>query len=127
MFMTERQIKVFKVASFAKAADKAKIKDAELCGDIQDILNGLGTDLGGNVFKERLNKNMHRSIILRVGRYWVYVYLFAKKDRENIDDEELDAFRDQADVYAKLTEAQIEQRLKTGQLREICHETEVQE
>ena len=123
----EGNIRVFKTASFAKAADKAHIKDAELCGDIQDILNGLGTDLGGNVFKERLNRNMHRGIILRVGRYWVYVYLFAKKDRENIDDEELDAFRDQADVYAKLTEAQIEQRLKTGQLTEICHETEVQE
>ena len=46
-------------------------------------------DLGGGVFKKRLNKNMHRSIILAKGRrYWIYEYLFAKKDRANIEDDD---------------------------------------
>jgi hypothetical protein len=33
------------------------------------------------VFKERLNDNMHRLIVLaKAGEYWVFAYLFAKKD-----------------------------------------------
>ena len=49
------------------------------------------------MFKKRLDKNRSRSIILAKGqRYWVYAFLFAKKDRDNINDAELAAFRDLA-------------------------------
>lgn len=42
------------------------------------------------VFKKRLGKNLHRSIIVaKGGRYWVYEYLFAKKDPANIEDNDL--------------------------------------
>lgn len=69
---------------------------------------------------------MHRSIILaKGGRYWVYAYLFAKKDRANIDDDELVAFRDLADVYAKKTDVEIAKELKARELMEICREAEV--
>jgi hypothetical protein len=48
---------------------------------------GQGIDLGGGVFKKRLNQNRHRSIILaKGGRFWICQFLFAKKDRSNIDD-----------------------------------------
>ena len=80
----------FKTRWFSKAARKALIKDGELCKAIAEVMEGQADDLGGGVFKKRLNKNMHRSIILARGRrYWVYAYLFAKKDRENIEDDEL--------------------------------------
>lgn len=37
-------------------------------------------DLGGGVFKKRLNKNMHRSIVqTKGGRHWIFAYLAAKK------------------------------------------------
>jgi hypothetical protein len=40
-------------------------------------------DLGGGVYKKRLNDNMHRSIIIaKAGRHWIYAYLYAKKDHE---------------------------------------------
>lgn len=62
---------------------------------------GHADDLGGGVFKKRLNDNMHRSIVLaKGGRIWVYEYLFAKKDRDNIEDGELAAFRLLAKGYA---------------------------
>lgn len=89
---------------------------------------GQADDLGGGVFKKRLNKNMHRSIIVaRGGRYWVYAYLFAKKDRANIEDDELDAFRDLADLYAAKTDADIAKELAAKELVEICggDETEI--
>jgi len=50
--------------------------------------------LGSGVFKKRLNNNLYRSIILaKGGKYWIYEYLFAKKNRENIESDELLAFR----------------------------------
>jgi hypothetical protein len=123
---TEETARAFKTAWFAKAARKARIKDDELCEAIQDVMKGQADNLGGGVFKKRLNKNMHRSIILaKGGRYWVYAYLFAKKDRANIDDDELVAFRDLADVYAKKTDVEIAKELKAHELMEICHEAEV--
>ena len=104
--------RVFKTAWFSKAARKAHIDDCELCTAIREAMRGQVDDLRGGVFKKRLNDNMHRSIILaKGGRYWVYEYLFAKKDRENIADDELAGFRALAKAYAGLTERQIEKLL----------------
>jgi hypothetical protein len=115
--------RAFKTARFSKNAKKSKIKDVELCVAIQQILLGQVDDLGGGVFKKRLNYNQHRSIILaKGGRYWIYVYLFAKKDRANIESDELLAFRLLASSYAGLTENQVGQLLVNGDFVEICHD-----
>jgi hypothetical protein len=121
--------RAFKTARFSKDARKAKIKDAELYLAIQQVPLGQVDDLGGGVFKKRLNNNMHRSIILaKGGRHWVYEYLFAKKDRANIENDELLAFRLLANSYARLTEQQVSQLLVNGDFVEICHDdkTEIQ-
>ena len=72
--------RIFKTAWFSKASAKALISDTELCFAIRQVMLGQCDDLGGGVFKKRLDKNRSRSIILaKGGRYWVYEYLFAKK------------------------------------------------
>lgn len=115
--------RAFKTAWFAKAARKAHITDSELCEAIQQITNGQGEHLGGGVFKKRLNKNMHRSIVLaKGGRYWVYAYLFAKNDRANIDEDELLGFRELAGLFAKKTDADIMREIEYKELTEICHD-----
>ncbi|ESZ01112.1 hypothetical protein X737_38945 [Mesorhizobium sp. L48C026A00] len=84
---------------------------------------GQADDLGGGVFKKRLNDNRHRSIILaKSGRFWVYEYVFAKQDRANIDDKELTQFRKLAKAYAELTDRQIERLVSAGDFLEICHD-----
>ena len=121
--------RTFKTARFSKDAKKAKIKDIELCLAIRQVLAGQVDDLGGGVFKKRLNSNLHRSIILAKGeKNWIYEYLFAKRDRENIEDDELLAFRLLAKAYAGLTEHQLSQLLVNGDFVEICHDdkTEIQ-
>src|SRR5471032_1944676 len=116
-------LQIFKTAWFGKAAKRARICDRDLCIAIRQVMRGQVDDLGGGVFKKRLNDNMHRSIILaKGGRYWVFEYLFAKKDRENIADDELAGFRALAKAYAGLTERQIEQLLHDKDLMEICHD-----
>ena len=123
MIEAEGAARVFKTRWFSKAARKALVKDDELCEAIAEVVKGQADDLGGGVFKKRLNRNLHRSIILARGRRcWVYTYLFAKKDRENIDKDELRAFRDLADLYAAKTDKAIAIELAAKELVEICHE-----
>lgn len=117
--------RVFKSAWFSKAAKKAHISDRDLCHAIAQVMRGQADDLGGGVFKKRVNDNMHRSIILaRAGQWWIYQYLFAKKDRDNIADDELLAFRKLAGAYAKLTTAALNQLVQDQELMEICHDNQ---
>jgi len=120
-----RAARVFKTAWFSKAAKKARIPDSELCIAIRQVMLGQADDLGGGVYKKRLDKNRYRSIIVaRGGRYWVYAYLFAKKDRANIDNDELVGFRALAAVYSSKTDADIALELESQKLLEICHDDE---
>lgn len=114
--------RTFKTAWFAKAARKARIADDELCAAIEEVRNGQADDLGGGVFKKRLDKNRHRSIILaKGGRCWFYQFLFAKKDQANIKDSDLANFRLLAAGFARLDEATIAARVADGDLVEICN------
>jgi hypothetical protein len=111
----------FKTAWFSKAAKKAHISDDELCTAIRQVMLGHADDLGGGVFKKRLSKNTYRSIILaKGGQYWVYEYLFAKKDKDNIEDRQLDDLRKLAKVYALLTDQQVVQLTQDKDWVEIC-------
>jgi len=117
-----KPIRVFKTAAFAKSVRRARITDDELCKAVQEVMDGLfSADLGGGVFKKRLNRNMHRSIILaKCGKRWVYEYLFAKNERDNIDDDELQGYKYLAKAYAGTTPAQLDELIATGRLLEIC-------
>jgi hypothetical protein len=117
----ENLSRIFKTAWFTKAAKKARITDEELCAAIRQVMQGQADDLGGGVFKKRLKDNRHRSIILAKGsKYWIYVYLFAKKDRDNIGIDELAEFKKLATLYSRQTDAIIEAEIKNGDLLEIC-------
>ena len=114
----------FKTAWFTKAARKARISDQELANAIAQVVLGQADDLGGGVFKKRLNKNEHRAIILsKVNDFWIYEYVFAKKDQDNIDEAELKAFRTLAKTYATLTEQQIAALTESKIWIEIISET----
>jgi len=88
-------------------------------------MRGQCDDLGGGVYKKRLSKNLTRSIILAKGGHnWVYEYLFAKKDRANIEADELISFRKLAKTYEMLTEHQIRLLVQNHDWMEICDDEE---
>ena len=121
--MSPKTIRAFKTAWFAKEARKAKIPDVDLCRVVKQVIQGQADDLGGGVFKKRLNDNMHRSIILaKAGKHWIYAYLYAKKDRENITQDELLGFKKLAKDYASAGEDKIAALLRDKDLLEICHD-----
>ena len=115
--------RVFKTAWFAKEARKARITDSVLCGAIRQVMQGQADDLGGGVYKKRLNDNRHRSIILaKAGRHWIYAYLYAKNNRDNITLDELAAFKKLAKDYGSADPVRIAILLKDADLLEICHD-----
>lgn len=116
-------MRIFKTRWFNKAANKAKIKDTDLCKAIKEVTEGKADDLGGGVYKKRLNQNRHRSIILAKGQnYWVYEFLYAKKDLDNISEQELENFKRLAKAYANLKMYQLDELLSEMALLEICRE-----
>jgi len=116
--------RVFKTSWFSKESRKVKISDADLCHAIRQVMQGQADDLGGGVYKKRLNDNMHRSIIIaKAGCYWIYAYLYAKKDRDNIAPDELAGFKRLAKDYSSASEVEIEKLLKEEELLEICHDS----
>lgn len=115
--------RLFKTKRFAMQAAKAWIGDDELREAFTEMLRGQAVDLGGGVWKKRLNANRHRSIVLaRGGGYWVFQFLYAKKDQSNISQAELIAFRDMAKDYQGLTGWQVQYLLDTKEFTEIFHE-----
>jgi len=117
--MTER---TFKTAWFAKAARKARISDADLCKAIEQVALGQADDLGGGVFKKRLNDNRHRSIILaKTGRFWVYEYVFAKRTGPTLTTRNLPNSGSWLRP-TELTDRQIERLVSAGDFLEICHD-----
>ena len=115
--------RLFKTKRFALQAAKAWIGDDELRSAFAELLKGQADSLGGGVWKKRLNQNRHRSIILaKGGRYWIYQFLFAKKDQGNISQTELAAFRELAKAYEKLDETQVRQLLDMKEFVEMHHE-----
>ena len=115
--------RLFKAKRFAMHAGKAWIDDDELREAFVEMLNGQADNLGGGVWKKRLNANRHRSIVLaKGGGYWVYQFLYAKKDQSNINQAELIGFRKMAKTYQGLTEMQVQYLLDTKEFTEILYE-----
>lgn len=115
--------RLFQTKRFTTQASKALICDADLWAAFSEMLNGQADNLGGGVWKKRLNANRHRSIVLaRGGRYWVYQFLFAKQDQSNISQAELLAFRALAKAYEGLSDRQVQQLLDMKEFVEISHE-----
>lgn len=115
--------RLFKTKRFSMLAGKAWIDDDELREAFVEMLNGQADNLGGGVWKKRLNANRHRSIVLAKGSdYWVYQFLYAKKDQSNISPRHLADLRELAKTYGGLTEMEIQRLPDMKEFVEIPHE-----
>jgi len=98
-----------------------------LCEAIERAERGIvDADLGGGVIKQRLAREGQgksggfRSILLF--RRGVFVYGFAKSDRDNIRRDELKAFRKLAGEMLTLDDKALAAAMRNGTIMEIeCH------
>ncbi len=95
-------MRIFKTKWFVRYARRERIDDDSLREAIERAEHGLvDGDLGGDVIKQRVaRKGQGRSggyrvlIAYRRGNRAIFLYGFAKSERENIDDDELATLRD---------------------------------
>ena len=126
--------RVFKTRWFQRFARSEKIRDAVLLDAVARAEKGqLDADLGGGVIKQRIARpgqgksGGYRTIILfKQGQRAVFVYGFAKSERENIDADEEKQFKEAARHVLRLTEKQIAELIKEGDFVEVNgHEQEI--
>ena len=120
-------MRVFLTRDFARFVRKERIKPAVLHEAIDRAQRGLiDADLGGGLIKQRVARpgqgrsRSYRTIIAyRSGERGVFVYGFAKSERDNIGDQELAILKKAAQVLMAMTDGEVETSLAAKELTEI--------
>ena len=120
-----------KTSSFMKWQKKSSIADSTLIQAILEIERGLvDADLGSGLFKKRVarpgfgKRSGFRTLIAtNLNSRWIFVFGFAKNEKENIDSAELLALQKYAKFLLSLPIEEINKLLQNKELLEIPNET----
>lgn len=130
---SEDDLRVFKTKWFARYARRERIADESLCEAIEragrEIIDA---DFGGELIKQRIAKEGqgrskgHRVLIAyRQHNRSVFLYGFAKNERDNIDDDELASLKDIAAAWLNANDQKIKCSLDDGSLQEVKYDKKV--
>lgn len=125
-------LRIFKNKSFARFAKKSDISDTALCKAVRDAEQGLiDADLGGGVIKQRVARagqgksGGYRTMILfKAGTRAFFVHGFAKNEKDNIEPEDLIAFRKLAARMLEYKDTELTQALNKHLLTEVICDDE---
>lgn len=120
-------MRIFRTKWFTRYARRERISDHSLVEAIERAERGIvDADLGGGVIKQRVARaGQGRSsgyrvlVAYRSGERTVFLYGFAKNERENIEDDELATLRDIAAGWLEADDKGLERALDMGFLQEI--------
>jgi hypothetical protein len=120
-------MRVFKTKEFARFARSEGISDGSLCDAISRAERGLvDADLGGGLIKQRVARQGqgrsggYRTLIaFRSKVRSVFVYGFAKNERDNIGKRELAFWRDTAFAALAMTDKQVAALMTSKDLTEV--------
>jgi hypothetical protein len=120
-------VRVYKVKGFARFQRHERIADTALARAVRAAEDGLiNADLGGGVVKQRIaragqgKRGGFRTVIAyRLGDLAIFLLGFAKNERDNIDDDELDELKVLARGYLALSGDQIAALVAGDELMEI--------
>lgn len=125
-------MRIFKTKWFARFARKEKIRDARLCEAIGRAENGgIDAALGGNLVKQRVARDgggksggFRTIVAFRAKERSIFLYGFAKNERDNIDAEDFELLKKLARQFLPMRAAEIEKAIKEGELIEVEHDDE---
>ena len=127
-------MQTFKTKWLARFARHEGITDKSLSEAIERAERGLiDADLGGGLIKQRVARQGqgrsggYRTLVAYRGQYRaVFLYGFAKKERDNIDPDQLISLREIAAAWLAADAAKIQRALDDGALQEVQHDEENQ-
>jgi hypothetical protein len=115
---------------FARLFKKADIDDEDINEAISEIVQGNCIPLGHKLYKKRIasryqgKRGAYRGILYyRSGDLMVFMYLFAKNDRENITPKEMKELILIARLYDTLQGQAIENAINKETLKRWAYET----
>jgi hypothetical protein len=124
-------LRIFATKVFVRFARGERLDDMRLCEAIGRAERGLiDAELGGHLIKQRVARpgggrsGGYRTVIAyRASQRSVFLYGFAKNERDNIGDRELDDLKKLARLYLTYSDAQIAVALESTELSEVmCDE-----
>ncbi len=128
-------MRVFVTKVFARFARKEGLKDERLREAIARAERGqIDADLGGSLIKQRVARpgrgrsgGFRTVIAFRAAQRSVFLYGFAKNERDNIDATELDDLKKLARQFLGYTENQLAEALKEAELKEVPYADQEEE
>ncbi len=126
-------MRVFATKVFARFKRKERLDDKRLCEAVTRAeRDSIDAELGANLIKQRVARQGggrsggYRTVIAyRASQRSVFLYGFAKNERGNIDDRELDGLKKLAKQFLNYTDDQIATAVKQSELEEIsCDDQE---
>jgi hypothetical protein len=122
-------VRIFKTKTLAKFAQRNRIADSSLMAAVERAVRGLiDADLGGHIIKQRVarpgegKRGGFRLLIGFGSQRSIFLFGFAKNERETIADAELKTLREIAATFLKADEDRIAQALKDGTLVEVQYD-----
>ncbi len=120
-------MRVFKTKWLARFARRERIPESSLLEAIAQAERGLiDADLGGGLIKQRVawpgegRSGGYRVVIVyRIKTHAFFIYGFAKNDRDNVEDNELQTMRDVAASLLDYDESRLHDAILTNELEEI--------
>ena len=116
---------------FSKWVKKSKISNKSLLSAIENFETGNIVDLGGGLYKIRVSRpNQGKSggyrtlVIYKKEDLALFVYGFAKNEKDNISATELSFFKKQAKHILNFNKDQINQAMACGEFIKLENENE---
>lgn len=125
-------MRLFKLKAFARFQRRERIADKMLSKAVRGAEGGLvDADLGGGLIKQRVarpgqgKRGGFRTIVAyRRGSRAVFLFGFAKSERESLDDDELVHWQRVGRAYLGLDEEGLEAAITAEELMEVDYDEE---
>lgn len=120
-------MQVLKTRVFTRWADKEGVTDSALLEAVEEMCDGLiDANLGGHVYKKRVGLagrgkrgGVRTLLAFQIGERAYFVYGFAKNERANVSDKELQALKRLAAELLGYDDRALAQALEAGELSEV--------
>jgi hypothetical protein len=125
----ESDVRIYKTSWTARFAKRERIADDALIEAIDRAARGLiDADLGGGIIKQRVARpgqgrsgGFRMLIAYRAGDRAVFLYGFAKSERQNIEPDEVLTLREIGAAWLKANDESIARAVEEKVLHEVTH------
>jgi len=123
-------VRLYKLKAFARFQRREQIADRALANAVRRAEDGLvDADLGGGLIKQRVARpgqgksgGFRTIVAYRRGDRAVFLYGFAKSERENLNDDELSYWQRVGRAYLALADDAMESAIAGDELIEVDYD-----